>query len=73
MKTIFTLKGSLLLGNLTLRVFLILLGGILTGMSAFAAPLWMRYPVISPDGKEIAFAYKGDIYKVSSTGGKLSG
>lgn len=70
MKTIFTLKGSLLLGSLTLRVFLILLGGILTGMSAFAAPLWMRYPVISPDGKEIAFAYKGDIYKVSSTGGE---
>lgn len=32
-------------------------------------PLWMRYPVISPDGSEIAFTYKGDIYKVSSQGG----
>ncbi|MDR1370375.1 MAG: DPP IV N-terminal domain-containing protein [Dysgonamonadaceae bacterium] len=33
-------------------------------------PLWMRYPAISPDGKEIAFSYKGDIYKVASTGGE---
>lgn len=32
-------------------------------------PLWMRYPAISPDGNEIAFSYKGDIYKVSSHGG----
>ena len=29
----------------------------------------MRYPAISPDGKTIAFTYKGDIYKVSSAGG----
>lgn len=33
-------------------------------------PLWMRYPAISPDGKEIAFSYKGDIYKVSAQGGQ---
>ncbi len=32
-------------------------------------PLWMRYPVISPDGQNIAFSYKGDIYKVSVKGG----
>ena len=32
-------------------------------------PLWLRYPAISPDGKTIAFCYKGDIYKVSSSGG----
>ncbi len=24
-----------------------------------AGPLWMRYPKISPDGKQIAFSYKG--------------
>src|SRR6478735_3392443 len=30
---------------------------------------WLRYPSISPDGKTIAFEYKGDLYKVSSTGG----
>ena len=29
-----------------------------------AGPLWMRYPKISPDGKQIAFSYKGDIYVV---------
>ncbi|MCF6367118.1 MAG: S41 family peptidase [Bacteroidales bacterium] len=32
-------------------------------------PLWMRYPSVSPDGKTVAFAYKGDIYKVSASGG----
>jgi len=32
-------------------------------------PLWMRYPSISPDGKTIAFSYKGDLYKVAATGG----
>jgi len=30
---------------------------------------WLRYPAISPDGKNIAFGYKGDIYIVSSSGG----
>jgi tricorn protease len=33
------------------------------------APQWMRYPVISPDGKTIVFTYKGDLYKVSAEGG----
>lgn len=33
-------------------------------------PLWMRYPSISPNGEEIAFTYKGDIYKVSASGGQ---
>ncbi len=31
--------------------------------------LWIRYPAISPDGKTIAFSYKGDIWKVPATGG----
>jgi tricorn protease len=31
---------------------------------------WIRYPSISPDGKEIAFTFKGDIYKVSVDGGR---
>jgi len=30
---------------------------------------WLRYPAISPDGKTIAFGYKGDIYLVAATGG----
>ena len=33
------------------------------------APLWMRYPAISPNGETIAFSYKGDIYTVPSSGG----
>lgn len=35
-------------------------------------PLWMRYPAISPDGKTIAFCYKGDIFLVNSEGGKAT-
>ena len=31
--------------------------------------LWMRYPAISPDGSQIAFAFKGDVYKVPVEGG----
>ncbi len=30
---------------------------------------WLRYPAISPDGKNIAFGYKGDIYIVAASGG----
>ena len=41
-----------------------------TAAVGFAAtPLWMRDVKISPDGKQIAFCYKGDIYKVASAGG----
>lgn len=34
-----------------------------------ADPLWNRYPAISPDGSQIAFTYKGDLYLVPATGG----
>lgn len=38
--------------------------------SSYAAtPLWLRNVQISPDGTEIAFCYKGDIYKVPANGG----
>ena len=41
------------------------------GVSSLYAitPLWTRDVRISPDGKEIAFCYKGDIYKVNANGG----
>lgn len=35
-------------------------------------PQWMRYPAISPDGSQIAFTYKGDLYKVASSGGNAT-
>ena len=31
---------------------------------------WLRYPSISPDGKTVAFSYKGDLYLVDSEGGE---
>ena len=40
------------------------------GLTAQEAPLWMRYSAISPDGSQIAFSYKGDIYKVPVAGGR---
>jgi Tol biopolymer transport system component len=38
-------------------------------LNAQTTPLWLRYPAISPDGKTIAFGYKGDIYRVDAGGG----
>ena len=31
--------------------------------------LWLRYPAISPDGNSIVFSYKGDLWKVETSGG----
>lgn len=40
------------------------------GLSASAiTPLWLRDVKISPDGSQIVFTYKGDIYKVAVDGG----
>ena len=33
------------------------------------SPQWVRNQVISPDGSQIIFTYKGDLYKVGSSGG----
>jgi Tol biopolymer transport system component len=32
-------------------------------------PQWLRHSAISPDGTQIAFTYKGNLYKVNSNGG----
>ncbi|WPR76992.1 S41 family peptidase [Algoriphagus sp. NG3] len=40
-----------------------------TAANGQEAPKWMRYPAISPDGSQIVFTYKGDLYLVGSTGG----
>jgi Tol biopolymer transport system component/C-terminal processing protease CtpA/Prc len=36
---------------------------------ANAQPNWLRYSAISPDGKTVVFTYKGDLYRVPSSGG----
>jgi Tol biopolymer transport system component/C-terminal processing protease CtpA/Prc len=54
-----------------LLTFLICLGlGVFSSALAQNSPNWLRYPAISPDGKQIAFTYKGDLYLVPSVGGK---
>lgn len=46
---------------------------IIAALTAFGASattlLWLRDVKISPDGTQVAFTYKGDIYKVSADGG----
>jgi len=37
--------------------------------SASIAPLWLRYPAISPDGKRIAFIFHGHLFTVPRSGG----
>ena len=39
-------------------------------VSAQQSSQWIRYASISPDGQKIAFAFKGDVYVVSATGGE---
>jgi tricorn protease len=48
---------------------LIIPAGGFDGPAADNVPMWLRYPAISPDGKTIAFAYKGDLYRVPADGG----
>lgn len=55
-KTILVFVASLLCGNI----------------QAQEKALWTRYPAISPDGRNIAFCFKGDIFTVSSEGGKAT-
>ncbi|MCD4748567.1 MAG: hypothetical protein K8R59_04260 [Thermoanaerobaculales bacterium] len=34
--------------------------------------LWLRYPAISPDGAQICFSYRGNLWLVPSTGGRAT-
>jgi Tol biopolymer transport system component/C-terminal processing protease CtpA/Prc len=54
-----------------LRAAAILVGNLLVASVATGqdAPLWLRYPALSPDGQTILFEYKGDIYGVAASGG----
>ena len=51
-------------------IVMLLLAGMAWGQAlAQESPLWLRKSAISPDGKQIAFCYKGDIYLASTQGG----
>lgn len=50
----------------------LLLSAISLNSIAQITPSWVRYPVISPNGENIAFTYKGDLYKVPSVGGEAT-
>lgn len=51
------------------EVILCALAALGIGASA-TTPLWLRNVAISPDGKQIAFTYKGDIFTVPVDGGE---
>lgn len=52
------------------NIFLSLIA--MVAINAIAQPLWMRYPSISPDGQAIVFAYQGDLFTVSTSGGNAT-
>jgi Tol biopolymer transport system component/C-terminal processing protease CtpA/Prc len=39
------------------------------GVAHAQTALWLRAPAISPDGRTVAFSYRGDIWSVPATGG----
>lgn len=45
---------------------------LVTCAAAAMTPSWIRHNSISPDGKTLAFSYKGDIWTVPSTGGEAT-
>ncbi|WP_430927472.1 hypothetical protein [Polaribacter marinivivus] len=53
-----------------MKQFTLLLTLMCLSMYGQENPNWMRHSSISPDGSQIAFTYKGDIYKVNANGGK---
>lgn len=50
-------------------LFSLWLCAVMCGVATAASPLWLRNTALSPDGKTIAFTYKGHIYTVPATGG----
>lgn len=51
------------------KILLTLIAPLATASAmAQSDPLWMRFPAISPDGKTVAFSYKGDIWTVPANG-----
>ncbi len=51
---------------------LTLLAVVFASSSGFSQTLWLRHPAISPDGKQIVFSYRGDLYITPTSGGIAS-
>ena len=59
--------------NMNIKRSLFLAAAVLTttiAISAQETPRWLRRSAISPDGSKVVFCYQGDIFTVSSDGGR---
>jgi hypothetical protein len=45
--------------------------GVTSAAASQSAPIWLRYPAISPDGKTIVFTFKDDLYRVAAAPGAV--
>ena len=52
------------------KLYTLLLLLLCLGVQAQENPKWIRYQSISPNGQQIAFTYKGDLYVVPTNGGE---
>ncbi|WP_286756684.1 S41 family peptidase [Roseivirga sp. UBA838] len=52
------------------KLFTLLFSLTLLALNAQETPKWIRYQSISPNGQQIAFTYKGDLYVVPVGGGE---
>ena len=43
-----------------------------TALAAEDNAQWLRYPAISPDGTQVAFSFRGDIWSVPASGGRAT-
>jgi len=57
------------LGALTIALAISMAPAAAANAQSAQRALWLRAAAISPDGKTVAFSYRGDLWRVSSSGG----
>ncbi len=62
--------NRIIMGALSLGLLAALVGQSQPLAAAEEGPLWLRYPAVSPDGSQVAFAYRGQIWLVPAGGGE---